>query len=337
MPLDAIANELVGDYPGLSLLVARNLVNKAWHDICDEGLWSWLSGEVALAVPNQIVAGTVTVTLGSAAVVGDATASAAWVAVALANPPLASPNLGQGRQFRVGLGSPVYNIVAFDGVSTITLDRAYAEITPIGAGQNYQVYRSYYAAPSSDFLRYFAITNWQQAYSIVGKWLTFNQEQLQRMDPQRGAQGDAYILAAYKTAADGTPVHELWPTPTNFNSYVGIFQRRGLDLTATGVTPVVDIPATLSKTLVKSRSEYQAALWAAKNVNRYRDLAGINWFNVRKEALTQYSKELIQAQRIDLEIFKNTYIIPKGLYTGFPIDARFIQSHDVGTMFIDAG
>lgn len=335
MPLDTIANELVGDYPGLSLLVARNLVNKAWRDICDEGLWSWLSAETALYVPNQLVDGLATVTLGSTAVVGDATAAAAWIAVALANPPLASPNLGQGRQFRLGLGNPVYNIVAFDGVNTLTLDRTYGE--PSAAGQPYQIYRSYYAPPSSDFLRYFSITNYQQAYSIVGKWLTFNQEQLNRMDPQRGAQGDAYVLSAYRTAADGSPVHELWPTPTNTNSYIAIYQKRGVDLTPAGVVPAVDIPVTLSKTLLKSRADYQAALWAAKNINRYRDLAGINWFNIRREALAQYNREMVIAQRQDLEIFKNTYIIPKGLYTGFPIDARFAQSHDINGMFIDAG
>lgn len=335
MSLDTIANELVGDYPGLSLLVARNQVQKAWHDICDETMWSWLSAEAPLYVPSQISLGAVTVTLGSAAVVGDATAAAAWLPVALANPPLASPALGQGRQFRLGLGNPVYNIVAFDGVNTLTLDRLYGE--PSGAGQPYQIYRSYYAAPSPDFLRYFAITNYQSAYSIVAKWLTFNQEQLNRMDPQRGAQGDAYILSSYKVAADGSPVHELWPTPTNPNSYIAIYQRRGLDLTPTGTIPFVDLPATLNKSVLKSRSDYQTALWAAKNVNRYRDLAGINWLSIRKEAKAHYDKELVTAQRIDFEIFKNTYIIPKGLYTGFPVDARFIQSHDVEGMYGDLG
>jgi hypothetical protein len=331
MPLDQFAGELIGGFPGLDILVARNLVNKAWQDIRDEGLWSWLSADGPLAVPGVVTAGSVSVVQGVATATGDATAAAVWLTIALANPPLASPNLGQGRQLRLGQGNPIYNIIAFDGVNTITLDRAYGEVT--ASGQTYQIYRLYYAPPSSDFLRYLAITNVSFAYSITGKFLNFNQEQLDRMDPQRGSFGDAYINAAYKTAADGTPVYELWPAPTNANSYIGYYQRRGLPLTPPGVTPMVDIPATLSTSLIMARAEYWAAQWARKNVNRYRDLAGVNWQAVRKDALDQYHDELLKARRQDFEIFKQTWIAPKGQYLGFPVDAAFMQSHDVDVMF----
>ncbi len=328
--LDIAAGELIGGFPGLDILVARNIINHAWQDIRDEGLWSWLTAEGPLAVPNQVSAGLATVTAGSPLVVGDATAAAAWIPLIFATPPLASATLGQGRQFRIATGNPIYNIIDFDGVNTLTLDRAYAEAS---MQNTYQIYRIYYAPPSSDFLRYMSITNIAFAYSIVGKYLTFNQEQLNRMDPQRGSTGDAYILSSYKTAADGTPVHELWPGPVNANPYVAIYQRRGTDLTPANVTPTVDLPATLSTSLLMARSEYRAALWASKNVNRYRDLAGINWFNVRKESLAQYNEECIKARRQDFEIFKNTFIVPKGRYLGFPADAAFIQSHDVTIMY----
>lgn len=335
MPLDQFARELIGGFPGLDILVARNMVNKAWQDIRDEGLWSWLTAEGPLAVPIQVSAGQATVVNGSASVVGDATAAAAWIPLAFANPPLASSNLGQGRQFRIAQGSPIYNIIAFDGVNTLTLDRTYAE-TSVTA--NYQIYRCYYAPPTpTDFLRYMSITNIFFAYTITGKYLTFNQEQLNRMDPQRGSTGDAYILSSYRTAADGSPVHELWPGPVNGNPYIAIYQKRGQALTAVGVTPAVDLPVTLSTSLLMARAEYWTAQWAVKNVNRYRDLAGINWRAVRQEALAQYNTELVKARRQDFEIFKNTYIIPKGLYMGFPVDAAFMQSHDVDIMFSGIG
>jgi len=197
-------------------------------------------------------------------------------------------------------------------VNTLTLDRVYAEAT---VTMGYQIYRSYYAPPEPDFLRYMSITNIAFAYSIVGKYLTFNQEQLNRMDPQRGSTGDAYILSSYKTAADGTPVHELWPRPRT-RILTSPSTARGIDLTPANVTPTVDLPATLSTSLLMARAEYRAALWAAKNVNRYADLKGINWFNVRKESLAQYNAECIKARRQDFEIFKNTFIVPKGRYLG---------------------
>lgn len=335
---------MIGEYPGLDILVARNHVLKAWQDICDEGLWSWLTAEAPLAVPNVVFAGTATVTLGSPAVVGDAAAAAAWLPLAFANPPLASPTLGQGRQFRVGRAGPIYNIIAFDGVNTLTLDRPYAEVSV--STQTYQIYRSYYAPPTpaatpNDFLRYMSITNIFFAYSITGKFLTFNQEQLNRMDPQRGSQGDAYLLGSYKTnPTTGTPVHELWPGPTNGNPYIAIYQRRGgysNPLTITGVMPAVDIPATISPSLVMTRAKYWSADWAMKNINRHPDLKGVPWFQVKQSEEKQYLAEMIKARRQDMEIFKNTWIIPKGSYLGFPVDAAFMQSHDVDIMYSGMG
>jgi len=342
MPLDQFAQELIGLYPGLSLLPARILVNRAWQDIRDEGLWSWLTAEDAVVAPAAVTAGTVTTTLGSPLVVGDVNATAAWTPLALANPPLAFPTLGVGRQFRVGAGQPIYNIIAYNGTNTITLDRNYTEAANVGAGQTYQIYKVYYAVPQfngvTDFLRYFSITNVNYAYSIVGKFLSFNREQLDRMDPQRGSFGDAYILGSYKVdPTTFNPVHELWPGPTDGSTYMRIYQRRGQPMTPAGVTPVVDIPPTLSPSLLMSRAEYQTSLWAMKNVNRYPDLKGVNWFQVRKDALAQYTVELVKQRRQDMEIFKNTWILPKGQYLGFPVDAAFIQSHDVDLMFMDIG
>jgi hypothetical protein len=290
-------------------------------------------------VPIAVTNGTVTVTQGSLTVVGDAAATAAWEPLAFANPPLASPTLGQGRQFRLGQAGPIYNIFGYDGVSTLTLDRVYAE--PSGASQQYQIYRSYYAPPSTDFLRYMSITNIFFAYSITGKFLTFNQEQLNRMDPQRGSFGDAYILSSYKTnPATGAPVHELWPAPTDGNPYVAIYQRRGgysNPLTPTGVTPVVDVPSTLSPSLIMARAKYWSADWAWKNINRHPDLKGVNWMAVKASEEKQYQQELLKQRRQDFEIFKNTWIIPKGSYLGFPVDAAFMQSHDVDVMYSGMG
>jgi len=318
-------------------------VLKAWQDICDEGLWSWLTAEAPLAVPQVVSAGLATTTLGQPTVVGDSTAAAAWIAIALANPPLASASLGQGRQFRIGQAGPVYNIVAFDGVNTLTLDRPYAEAS---VTQNYQIYRCYYAPPTpaatpNDFLRYMSITNLYFAYSITGKFLTFNQEQLNRMDPQRGSQGDAYLLSSYRTnPTTGAPVHELWPAPTDGNPYVAIYQKRGgyaNPLTPAGVTPVMDVPATLSQSLIMARAKYWSADWAMKNINRHPDLKGVPWMQVKQSEEKQYQEEMIKARRQDFEIFKNTWIIPKGSYLGFPVDAAFMQSHDVDIMYSGMG
>jgi len=110
--LDQFAGELIGGFPGLDILVARNLVNKAWQDIRDEG-YGHGSPRKASSCPPIVTAGLATATNGSDQVVGDATAPLLGSADHT-TPPLASTSLGQGRQFRIATGAPIYNIVDFD-------------------------------------------------------------------------------------------------------------------------------------------------------------------------------------------------------------------------------
>jgi len=46
----------------------------------------------------------------------------------------------------------------------------------------------------------------------------------------------------------------------------------------------------------------------------------------------EFREELWRSRRQDMEIFKQLWSIPDGTDFGFPVDARFIQSHDVVTM-----
>ena len=272
--------------------------------------------------------GFVTTTFQSTTVTGDAAAQAVWNPQVLSTPPFAGA-IGTGRQFRQA-NSPIYSIIAYDGAGSITLDRPYAE--PGGTFGNYQIYKCYFSPPSSDFLRYFAITNTADAYTITGRKLTMNQEEMNRRDPQRGAQGDAYYQGAYKVDSNGLPVYEMWPHPTNVKPYIAIYSRRGVDLTLPGVTPVVDIPITLQRTLLMLRAEYVACRWAMKNSGRYPELKGVNWHALMAHTKEEFREELWRSRRQDMEIFKQLWSIPDGTDFGFPVDARFIQSHDVVTM-----
>src|SRR5208282_5049664 len=129
-------NELVGSVPGLPSLYAETLVNRAWGRILDFRVpWSFnIVADAQLWVPAVITAGSVTVTQGSTTVVADANATAAFNAVALAIPPLASPVLGVGRQLRVGTVNgvttptgPNYTITAWDGAGNLTINEPYGQ------------------------------------------------------------------------------------------------------------------------------------------------------------------------------------------------------------------
>lgn len=333
--------DLSTSIPRLPPAHAQTLVNRAWHSICDFRLWSWLIAYGYVTTPQIIVAGTVTTTLGSNQAVFDTTAAAALNAVALANPPLANSVLGIGRQFRTGSqtsGTPgaVYTITAWDGVSNATLDRVFAEAS--GSGQPYMVYKCYYQPPPSDgtgpadFLRYFSIDNPASGYSIRKRKLRYTQEQLNSVDPPRGATGDAYILANYSddplTAGlvSGVTVHEWYPHPVNLRVYKCLYQKRGLDLTDT-----YDIPTTFPSDLLMELSYVFGARWALRQVSVFPELAQTNWVAVIQDCQKAFKERLIQCIKQDDEISPLTAFTQAGTFD-FPLGGQFLQNHDISSL-----
>src|SRR5215475_12360885 len=123
--------ELVGTVPRMSALHAQQVINRAWARVRDSRLWSFhFVADAQLFCPDAVYGGSVAATFGSHQVIADPTAAAKLNAVALANPPLASPTLGIGRQLRIGSingisapTGPNYNIVAWNpSTSVLTID-----------------------------------------------------------------------------------------------------------------------------------------------------------------------------------------------------------------------
>lgn len=314
--LQPVAAELVGQVPGLSFLLAQTLVERAWEEILKERRWSFLVAEGQLLAPGSVTAGTVTVTQFSKSVVGDATAAAAWQAIS-PNTPITA------QQFRVGTGGPLYNITAFDGSSTLTLDRFYGESS--GAAQTYQVYQCYFSPPSTDFKRWVSVGNPVQGYPLV---LNKMKAEIDIKDPQRGAQGDAYWVAQYKADANGNPLYELWPHPTNAASYLALYERNGQPLTVSDI-----LPAAIPKGLLTNRALHHAYMWAMAQAAINPTSRNPNWNYLLQNSELIYAAQLKVCKRNDEETFLQTFspLILRGRPTGYwaPISADFAQTHDV--------
>lgn len=323
--------EIKGTIPRIPYPLAQKYVNRAWAKIRDLRLWSFLISTADILSAQNITTGTVTVAQGSATVTLDTAAATALSAIALSNPPLASPTLGQGRQIRVGTsgtGLPVYSIIAAEFVgNTLTLDRPYTGAS--GSAQAYQVYKCYYAPPDTDFLRYLTITNMRAGYTIRGKKLYYTQQKLNAVDAQRGGNGDAYIISSYRTDSSNRPVHEWYPHPVNAATYNCVYQKRGTDLSNT-----IDLPATFPSSCLISLALVLSANWALANVATYPELAGTNWVMFRQQALQDFKDEIIQAIKQDDEIFPITPFL-QGSYFDFPLGGQFMQGHDVSSLIGD--
>ena len=333
--------ELVGTVPRMSALHAQQLINRSWARIRDSRLWSFqFVADAQLFVPYGITGGSVSATFGSTQIVADASAAAAFNAVATANPPLASPTLGVGRQIRDGSTNgistptgPNYNIVAWDGASKLTIDRPYGEATVSRAA--YQVLKCYYAPPAPPpfqnlspdlrFVRYMSITNKNNGYTIFGPNLYWSQAQLNAIDPQRGGQGDAYIVANYGRNSLGQPVVELYPNPVQFTTYSASYWTRWPDLSGNQDLP--QMPYELPD-LVMFQSKALAADWALANVNTFPELGQTNWVAYRQTQTAEYRASVINCFKQDDEIYPH---IPfrQGQGFMFPLGGQFLQSHDV--------
>jgi hypothetical protein len=344
--------ELVGTIPRMSALHAQQVVNRAWSRVRDSRLWSFhFVSDAQLFVPNAVPTpgfqptmnlGSIAVEFGSKEVIPDSLAAAMFNSLAMANPPLASPILGVGRQLRVGTTNglstptgPNYNITQWDG-STLLIDRPYGERSALRCA--FQILKCYYAPPAPPpyldlmpdlrFVKYDCFTNRNNGYAIFGPNLYWSQAQLNAIDPQRGGQGDAYIVANYGRNQLGQQVIELYPNPVQFTTYSCTYFTRWANL-----SPSTDLPqvAYELEQMVMFESKCLAADWALANVNSVPELGQTNWVNYRQTQMAEFKASMIQCFKQDDEIMP---LIPfrQGQGFMFPLGGQFLQSHDVSSI-----
>lgn len=337
--------ELTGEITSLPDPMAQRLINRAWKRVNDYRMWSWqVISNAQLFVPPVISVGSCSVTFNSTTVVMDASATAALNLVVFGNPPLASPVLGVGYQIRLGssptgLSAPIgpnYTIVAWDGAGNLTIDAPYGQAT--AGGLSYQVLKAFYAAPflpvtstgvDGQFARYLSVVNLIDGYAITGRQLYFSQEELNRIDPQRGGQGDAYILAYLQHNALGQPVYEMYPNPVNPATYQANYISKGPLLTMTTQLPQVSY--ALDDTVTFQAKAF-AGQWALANVARFKELQGTNWVQYIALMTEEYKNSLRLCIKEDDEIMPSPkpFVFNGGF--SFPLGGEFLQSHDISSI-----
>jgi len=337
--------ELTGEISPLPDPMAQRVINRAWKRINDFRMWSWqIISNAQIFVPAVISVGACNVTFNSTAVVMNGAATTALNAVVFGNPPLASPILGVGYQIRLGtsaqgLSAPIgpnYTIVAWDGAGNLTIDAPYGQAT--GNNLNYQVLKCYYAAPflpvtstgvNGQFARFLSVTNLMNGYAITGRRLYFSQEELNRIDPQRGGQGDGYILSLLGTNSLGQPVYELYPNPVVQSTYIAQMVSKGPLLTMTTQLPQVSY--ALDDVVTFQAKEF-AGQWALANVARFKELQQTNWVQYCSMMTEQVRKSLLLCCKEDDELMP----LPKPFVFGgqfsFPLGGDFLQSHDLSSI-----
>lgn len=295
MPYAQMAFSLVGQIPGLEMPLAMSQLNEALGRIYDEQVWSfqfkengWFTPGLQFASTTTASTGTITATRFSNQIVGDATAAAAWLAYFNAGtlPLLTS------FQIRSPYYS-LYNIIAYDGVNTFTLDRPWMEQQ--GSGLAYMIYQAYFPVPgvARDFKRFIEMRDTTNA-APMDFW-TLSRVDLAIKDPQRTQFNQPAFAVPYEPDARvgsptlGNMLWELWGHPLSQLPYTFSYLRRGDLMTL----PTDTVPDPLTEELVMWRAKEVASLWkeSQKGEGIQRG-AGADWQFLAKAAQAEYKREL---------------------------------------------
>ena len=319
--LQQLAAELKDWLPGIEPLACLPFARRAYRDVRNARKWSFLMVQGQFFVPGQITAGTVTTTQFSASIVFDATAAAALNAVAL--PAAPQPTLTQ-RQFRLS-GGPIYNITAWDGVDTATLDRPFAESSV--SGLSYMVYLPWVPAPVADFVKFLSIADPVNDYRFLRRNLYRTTQEVDRRDPNRQAFSIPIWSAShdYTTLPSGVvvPRFEWWPHPIQEINYNVAYQIRGeLADTAT-------IPSQISDATIIARARFYgySMMITQPGVSR-EQVSGL--VQAQRTVSAEYA-DLLQRDKVqDDEIFEqNVFEFEGESNLSGPIDSLYLQSHDL--------
>ena len=301
MLADMVA-ELQGNATGADYAYNRTLVNRAWGDVRRLGGWSFQFIEGGFTVPGMLSTGTVTLQFGSPSVIGDVNASAAWLTASQYG------SLITQRQFRSGGVSgagTIYEIIGFDGVSTLTLNRPFTDpltslMAPVPT-QEYSIYQPYIVAPVQDFRR------WLTVYDIANSGSLDVRGDRRAIpgpggDPQRQifTNPDRLLALGSDTrsgsSTSGWQRYELWPGPQNQYLYQYWGLRRGADLVNLDDTLPDGIP--VSMVLARARARIYEEAEANKSPQNPRG-AGADYRFLVGEANKTFKEELKQVRLED--------------------------------------
>ena len=290
--------ELTEQIPNLSKLLAKRLINRAYHDILNTKRWSFLSDEGVLYSPALVNTGTITTTQFSKNFTINTSAQAIWDV--LANP------LVTKRQIKISSSSVLYSIATYNAGSG-TFDRIFRE-TSVTAG-TYSMFRAYYGLPENsdgtevtDFLRYTSIYNYTNNYFFNP--IMRSREELNLIDPQRANSGLPIYIYPYKADSNGRPLYEFYPTPLSEYVFITNYQRRGIDLTTSNT-----LPFSIDENLLMERALYHGCKWAMKNQGVYPNLKGVNWAVMITQHNQEYMNLLNEAHRNDDEMVNDWDIV----------------------------
>jgi len=296
--------------PNLPITLAQQFIRDRYRRILARRDWSGLRRESQFILNEPKTTGTVAFTRGQTTITGTGTSFDAN---------------DVGRQFKCGVGSPVYTITAVDvGLQELTLNM------PIGVASSssstYWILDAY-VIPPTDFSRFLVVSNPIQGWRLH---LAVTQGELNAMDPQRTFFGQPYAIVdrMYNIAtATGNPVpqYEAWPYATTDQTLFYIYLIQGADLINDTDVPIWPIRSDA----IVSGALADVVRWPGTTANPNPYFQRPEYW---KSYEGEYEDKMIEVERKDEEIFLTmlemfpTYGYPMAPFT---FSGSWLQSHAI--------
>lgn len=317
-------SEITELVPAMSRVRAKRLINRAWKIVQDSCLWSFQLGQGGFSTPEITTGGTISATLGSNQLIGDATATTAWSAL----PLYWAPTLQQIR----AQGFSIYSIIAFDLTTnapfgTLTLDRPFVDPLPFFTGVGYQMFQAYIPAPPR-FKRWLTIADMFNCWAL-DTWTSKRTVDLD--DPARlyTSNPDTALAIGQDKRGAGTPnasatlgqqLFELYPNPQTEISYQTYYVAEAPYL----VNNTDTLPSPIDEEVVTQK----ALTWAYRDAEARRDIMAAkgtvgNYLGLKKESEQDFLARLKTLRLLDRDAVDSYMVDMKAATSGFRKMAYF--------------
>jgi hypothetical protein len=317
-----MVSELAEAIPGMDRVYARTLVKRAFRVVRDSNLWSFQLATGGFSTPNIMTAGSISIPggIGSSLIVGDAVASAAWLAL----PFYFSPTVQQIR----ANGYSIYSIIAMDSTIptavVLTLDRPFVDPLPFTVGVGYQMFQALIAAPKG-FKRWLNMADMFNCWPM-DIWTSVRTANM--VDPARLYTSNPICVFGVGTdqrgagtlnasATIGQQMFELYPNPSTAISYQWYAVLNGPEL----VNNSDEVPYPITQDVVLEKAKTYAYEWAEgrKDVMAAKG-SGANYLMLKKDAEATFQarlktirlvdREAVDAYNINMNSFMSSFRMP---------------------------
>ena len=287
--------------PDLPTPLAKQFINNAYSRALGANRWYGLRDLGEFEIPAPYSTGTVTVVNGSTSVTGVDTV---WTSAM------------EGRQFIIGSQVPFYDIETVTSGTALTLDRAFSGTG--AAGSEYSIEYVYLVCPS-DFLSFVSVVDPDNKWRF---WTGVEQDKLNWRDPSRDVVGTSWVLSPVSPSPDGYPRSEIWPRPSSATHLPFLYYSKPALMSAAADLPIRPFRGDV----IREGALGDLAKWPGTTQ------APNNYFNLDLHRVheKQY-QELVGRLEVEDQETNPDWITYPGFtdYPWTPIDAKFLQQHDV--------